>query len=215
VLLTCQFFLHLLFSLVFLLLLALDLLGLGLHLLLLDHVLNHVGLRHMLVILMVKQLLGLVLFFLRITDLLPHPLLVSLLVKHDLLPLFFFLGVVHHRLLGFFVHALLQPHLLLLLSLHISAALLDDLAGLLPGLVDLLKCSNFFMLQKTNTVAQQLQVLFCSLPGNLGCHQFAVEGLVVIFLVWSEVNFLFFELIGVDLLGVCLVFVLIAFVHNN
>lgn len=146
VLLARQLFVHLLFGLFLFLLLALDLLGLGLHLLLLDHVLNHVGLGDVLVILVVKQLLGLVLFLLRITDLLPHPFLVRHLVVHDLLPLFFFLGVVHHGFLGFLVHALLQSELLLLLGLHISAPLLDDFASLLPGLVNFLKSSNFFVL---------------------------------------------------------------------
>ena len=113
----------------------------------LDHVLDHARFGHVLVILVVKEFFGLVLLFLGIAHLLLYPFFMSHLVIHDLLSLFLLLGHVHHRLLRLFVYALLQPHLLFLLCFHVPFSLLDNLTGLLAGLVYFFVSPNFFLFQ--------------------------------------------------------------------
>ncbi len=170
ILLASQLILHLLACFLPFVLLAPELLILGLHLLMLDHVLDHVCLGHVLVILVVKELFGLMLLLLCITDFLLYPFFVSHFVIHDLLSLFLLLGHMDHSFLGFFVYSLLHAHLLFLLRVHVSLSLLNDFSGLFPGLVYFLVGSNFFLLQKTDPVAQQFQVFICALPGNFGSY---------------------------------------------
>ena len=54
--------------------------------------------------------------------------------------------------LGFFVHFHLVPELLLTLVLHVSSALVDDVACLLPGLFNFLKRSVLLLFKKGNAI---------------------------------------------------------------
>jgi len=174
---------HLLFGPHFLIIEVLALLLARLVLLLLDQSLDHRRLGHVLVVLMIKEVLVLSLLAFRVAHVLPNLLIVRVPLHHYLLALLLLLRLVDQGHLGLLVHLLLQPHLLLLLDLHVPSALRHDVACLLASLVNFLVCAQLLLLQQVDSVCQQLQVFLRSLSSDLSCHQLAVQRLVVVLLV--------------------------------
>ena len=178
----------LLFELVLLLAIA------RLLLLRLNQLFNHVGFRHVLVVLVSEHVRVEFLLFLCITDFLLDSVSHCLFVHFDFLLLLLLLGLVVEGLDGFFVLALLHAVVLLELVVQISFSLRHYLMGLLAGHIDLLVGSVFFLLEQVDPVGEQLQVLFGSLPCYLGGHQLAVQSFIVVFFVRSQVDLFFFLL---------------------
>jgi len=182
---------HLLASLVFLLELVLPLATAGFLLLGLDKLFDHVGFGHVLVVLVSEHVLVEFLLFLCITDFLLDSISHCLFVHFDFLLLLLLLGLVVESLDSFFVLALLHSVVLLHLVLQVSFSLGNNFMGLLAGHIDLLVGSVFLLLEQVDPVGEQLEVLFGTLSGYLSGHQLAVQSLVVVFFVWSQVNLLF------------------------
>ena len=176
---------HLLFGPHLLIIEFLALLLPSLILLLLDEGLYHSRLGHMLVVLMIKEVFVLSFLALRVTYILPHLVVVSLLLHQYLLPLIFLLRLMNQGHLRLLVHLLLQAYLLLLLRLHVPSALHHDITCLLPCLIDLLVSTQLLLLQQVDSICQQLQVFLRALPRNLGCHQLAMQGLIIVLFIRS------------------------------
>ena len=70
----------------------------------------------------------------------------------DFLSLLLLLGLVQQRHVRLFVHLHLHAHLLLLLILHIPPPLGNDVASLLPSLVNLLVSSVLLLFQKLDPI---------------------------------------------------------------
>ena len=140
--------LHLLVKQLFLLLLF------RLLLLVSNQVFYHCRLCHVLITLVVVQLLLLHFLLLGIVHVLLYLLAVSPFIVQYFLSLFLLLSFMQQSYLGFFIHFHLVPELLLALVLHVSSALIDDVACLFPGLFNLLKCSVLLLFEQGNTICE-------------------------------------------------------------
>ena len=141
--------LHLLFKQLFLLLLF------GLLLLVSNQVFYHCRFGHVLITLVVEQLLLLLFLLLRVVHVLLYLLAVSPFIVQNFLSLFLLLSFMQQSYLGFFVHFHLVPELLLTLVLHVSSALVDDVARLLPRLFNLLERSVLLLFEQGNAICEQ------------------------------------------------------------
>ena len=95
---------------------------------------------------MIEKLLLLLFLLLGITHILLNFFTVRSLVVVDFLSLLFLLGLVQESHVSFFVQFHLQSHLLFLLHFLVPSPLGNNIAGLLPGLVDFLIRSILFLL---------------------------------------------------------------------
>lgn len=144
------------------------LLGLGFLLLLLDQRLNHGRLGLVLVVLVIEKFFLLLFLRPRIAHLLLDLQLVRLLLLLNFELLLLLDGLVHQLQLCLLVCLLLHPDLLFLLVFDVAPSLLHDFRGFLAGLVDFLEGAVLFLLEQVDPVGEQLQVLLCALPSDLG-----------------------------------------------
>ena len=101
----------------------------------------------------------------------------------DLGLLFFALSLVHQSDLDLLVELHLLAHLLLGLGLHVAATLVDDVTCLLAGLLDLFERTAFLLLQQVDAVAEESEVVLCTLSGQFGGNKLLVEsGIIVLFI---------------------------------
>jgi hypothetical protein len=70
----------------------------------------------------------------------------------DFLSLLLLLGLVQQGHMSLFIHLHLHAHLLVLLSLHIPPPLRNNVAGLLPCLINLLVGTVLFLFQKLDPI---------------------------------------------------------------
>ena len=125
----------------------LSLLFLGFFLLRLYELLNHSGFGNMLIILMIKQLLGLHLFIFGKTHIMFYLLSMSVFIHIDFLFLFLLLRLMQQCQLSFLFHFNFLSHLLFHLVFHISSSLRNDFASFSSCLLDFLKGSVFLLFQ--------------------------------------------------------------------
>ena len=130
--------LHLLIEQFFLLLLLCFLL------LVANQIFDHVGLCYMLITLLIKHLLLLHLLFFCIVDILLYLFAMGPLIVKDFLSLFLFLSFMQKSNLSFFVDFHLLSERLLVVVLHISAALVHNVTRFLSSLFYLLEGTRFF-----------------------------------------------------------------------
>lgn len=182
------------------------LLLLGLLLLLFNERLDHRSFGHVLLVLVIENLLMMSLLVLGVTDLLLNFLLVLHLLHLDFLPLLLLQSLVHHYFLHFLLHLALDPDLFLSLRLNISLSLMHDISGLFLRLVNFLVSPGLLLLQKLDSIGQQLQILLRSFTSDLGSHQLSVQSFIVVLLVGSQVHLLIFTL---ALVGITVGFLLL------
>ena len=130
--------LHLLIEQFFLLLL------LSFLLLVANEIFDHVGFGNVLIVLLIVQLFLLHLLFFCIVDILLYLFAMSSLIVKDFLSLFLFLCFVQKSNLSFFVDFHLLSERLLVVVLHISAALVHNVTRFLSSLFYLLEGTRFF-----------------------------------------------------------------------
>lgn len=101
---------------------------------------------------MIEKLLLLLFLLFGIAYILLNFFSVGPLVVVDFLSLLFLLSLMQQSHMGFLVHFHLHPHLFLLLNFLVPSPLRDDVAGLLPGLVDFLISSILFLLEEGDPI---------------------------------------------------------------
>lgn len=165
-----------------------SLLLLGFLLLLLDERLDHGCLRRMLMILIMMKLLLLHFFFFGVRNVLSNLFIVGGSVECDLLLLLFLLSAMQESDLGLLVQFHLQSHLLLSGRLHVTSSLIDNITSLLARLLNLLESSRLLLLEQANTVRQQAQVVFGTLPRDLGRNKLLMQCSIIVLFVRREVH---------------------------
>lgn len=80
-------------------------------------------------------------------------------------------------------------HLLLSGLLHVTSALIHNVASLLARLLDLLEGTALLLLEQADTVGEQAQVVLGTLSCDLGGDQLLVQCGIVVFFIRREVHF--------------------------
>ena len=130
------------------------LLGFGLLLLVAYQVFNHGGLGNVLIILMVEQLLLLSLLFLGVVYILLYFFSMGSFVVHYFLSLLLLLSLMQQCYLRLFVQFHLLPKLFLICVLHVTSALVHNVASLSSSLFDFLECTALLLFEQLNSVSQ-------------------------------------------------------------
>ena len=106
----------------------------------------------------------------------------------DLGLLLFALGLVHQSDLDLLVELHLLAHLLLGLVLHVAATLVDDVTGLLAGLLNLFESTAFLLLQQIDAVTEESEVVLCTLSGQFGGNKLLMEGGIIVLFIRRQVH---------------------------
>ena len=109
----------------------------------------------MLITLVIEEFFLLLLFLLRVANILFYFFTVRSFIIQYFLSLLFFLSLMQQSYLCLFIQFHLLPKLLLVLVFHVTSALIDDVACLLSGLLDFLESTVLLLFQETNTIGQE------------------------------------------------------------
>ena len=82
----------------------------------------------------------------------------------------------------------LLSHLLFSRGLHVASSLVDNVAGLLARLLNLLEGSRLFLFEQADAVRHQAQIVFGALPCDLGRDELLMQSSIIVLLVWREVH---------------------------
>jgi len=85
-------------------------------------------------------------------------------------------------------HLILLAFDLSALHIHVAASLAHNVVGSFAGLIDFFDGLALLGLQQANTVAEQLQVFFGALSRHLSRDELAMQSLVVVLLIWGQVE---------------------------
>lgn len=169
-LLPCHFLLHLLSCLHLLIEQFFLLLLLCLLLLISNQIFDHVCLGHVLIVLLIEQLFLLHFFLLGVVDILFYLFAVSSFVVKDFLSLLLFLSFVKKCYLRFLVDSHLLSKGLLVVMLHVSSSLINNVACLLSSLLYFFESPRFFLFKQLNSIGKKTEIILGTFPCKLGCN---------------------------------------------